>query len=201
MKLVADLQYFSPAIFFYYLNNSTHCIFDQYEHFQKMSFMNRCTLLGGNGPINLTVPLDGGRNQRSDMKEVKILNRENWQARHWKTITSCYNKSPWFDHYRDELEILYSLNFEFLIDWNLRCFQWICDKLAIKTPFSLSEEFVKDYDKNIYEDLRGRLMPSTINKNFPEVVRYPQVFGDRFGFVPNLSVLDYLFCVGPRHTF
>ena len=201
MKLIADLQYFSPAIFFSYLSNSTHCIFDQYEHFQKMSFMNRCTLLGGNGPINLTVPLDGGRNQRSLMKEVKILNRENWQDRHWKTITSCYNKSPWFDHYRDELENLYSLNFDFLIDWNLRCFQWICDKLAIKTPFSLSAEFVKDYDKNIYEDLRGRLMPSTINKNFPDVVRYPQVFGDRFGFVPNLSVLDYLFCVGPRHTF
>ena len=201
MKLIADLQYFSPAIFFSYLSNSTHCIFGQYEHFQKMSFMNRCTLLGGNGPINLTVPLDGGRNQRSVMKEVKILNRENWQDRHWKTITSCYNKSPWFDHYRDELENLYSLKFEFLIDWNLRCFQWIYDKLAIKTPISLSGEFVKDYDKNIYEDLRGKLMPSTINKNFPDAVRYPQVFGDRFGFVPNLSVLDYLFCVGPRSTF
>ena len=201
MKLIADLQYFSPAIFFSYLSNSTHCIFDQYEHFPKMSFMNRCTLLGGNGPINLTVPLDGGRNQRSVMKEVKILNRENWQDRHWKTITSCYNKSPWFDHYRDELENLYSLKFEFLIDWNLRCFQWIYDKLAIKTPISLSAKFVKDYDKNIYEDLRGRLMPSTINKNFLDVVRYPQVFGDRFGFVPNLSVLDYLFCVGPRSTF
>ena len=201
MKLIADLQYFSPAIFFSYLSNSTHCIFDQYEHFQKMSFMNRCTLLGGNGPINLTVPLDGGRNQRSIIKEVKILNRENWQDRHWKTITSCYNKSPWFDHYRDELENLYSLKFEFLIDWNLRCFHWICDKLAIKTPISLSGEFVKDYDKNIYEDLRGRLMPSTINKNFPEAVRYTQVFGNRFGFVPNLSVMDYLFCVGPRSTF
>jgi hypothetical protein len=201
MNLVADLQYFSPVIFFSYLNASIQCIFDQYEYFQKMSFMNRCTLLGGNGPINLTVPLDGGRNQKSVMKEVKILNTENWQDRHWKTITSCYNKSPWFDHYRGELENLYSLKFEFLIDWNLRCFQWICDKLAIKTPISMSVEFVRDYDKNIYDDLRGRLMPSTINKNFPDVVRYPQVFGDRFGFVPNLSVLDYLFCVGPRHTF
>ena len=201
MKLIADLQYFPPSIFFSYLGKSTHCIFDQYEHFRKMSLMNRCTLLGGNGPIILSVPLDGGRNQKTVIKEVKILNKENWQDRHWKTITSCYNKSPWFDHYRDDLEKIYSRKVEFLVDWNLACFEWICDKLSITTAYSLSQEFVRDYDKNEYEDIRGKLMPATINKQFPNVERYSQVFEDRFGFVPNLSVLDYLFCLGPKHSF
>jgi hypothetical protein len=198
MTLITDLQYFSPFIFFFYLDKFTHCVFDQYEHFQKMSFMSRCTLLGGNGPIILSVPLDGGRNQKTVFKDVKILNKENWQSRHWKTITSCYNKSPWFDHYRDDLEKLYARKFSFLTDWNLICFEWVCDKLAIRIPFSLSTGFVKDYDKNEFEDLRGKLMPATINKKFPDVDRYPQVFEDRFGFVPNLSVLDYLFCVGAK---
>lgn len=198
MTLIADLQYFSPSIFFYHLSISTHCIFDQYEHFQKMSFMNRCTLLGGNGPVILSVPLDGGRNQKTVMREVKILGRENWQDRHWKTITSCYNKSPWFDHYRDSLEHVYTHRFDYLVDWNMSCFEWICDKLSITTSYSLSEKFLKDYDKNEYVDLRGQLMPSTINSKFPGVERYPQVFEDRFGFVPNLSVLDYLFCAGPK---
>src|SRR6476620_2584871 len=146
MLLIADLQYFHPSIFFNYLSGATHCIFDQYEHFQKMSFMNRCTLLGGNGSVILSVPLDGGRNQKAVFKEVKILNKENWRDRHWKTITSCYNKSPWFDHYRDDLEKVYLRKFEFLIHWNLVCFEWICDKLSIRTNYSLSENFQKTYD-------------------------------------------------------
>jgi len=195
--LVADLQYFPPSIFFYHLSKSTHCSFDLYEHFQKMSFMNRCTLLGGNGPITLTVPLDGGRNQKNVLREVKILNRERWQDRHWKTITSCYNKSPWFEHYRAEVENLYVKRFDFLLDWNLTCFEWICAKLSIDTTYSFSQTFIKEYNKNEHIDLRGQLMPATINTKFANVPRYPQVFEDRFGFVPNLSVLDYLFCVGP----
>jgi hypothetical protein len=198
MTLIADLQYFPPSIFFYCLSRSTHCIFDQYEYFQKMSFMNRCTVLGGNGPVNLSVPLDGGRNQKTIFKDVRILNKERWQDRHWKTITSCYNKSPWFDHYRDELERLYCGRFDFLLDWNISCFAWACDKLAIATGYSFSEQFVKDYDENEYTDLRGELMPATINNQFQDIKRYPQVFEDRFGFTPNLSVLDYLFCVGPK---
>lgn len=200
MKYIADIQYFSPSIFFFNLGISSHCVFDQYEHFQKMSFMNRCVVLGGNGPIILSVPLDGGRNQKTVMKEIRILNRENWQARHWKTITSCYNKSPWFEHYRD-LEKLYTRNFSFLVDWNLNCLDWICDKLSLKIDYSLSDDFIRDYDKSAFEDLRGKLKPASMNRLFPNVKRYSQVFEDRFGFVPHLSVLDYLFCVGPRDFF
>lgn len=195
MYLIADLQYFSPVIFYYTLSDVKHCVFDQYEHFQKMSFRNRCTLLGGNGPINLSIPVDGGRNQRTVMKDVRILNKENWQDRHWKTITSCYNKSPWLAHYADDLTALYQKRFEFLLDWNLECFRWAADKLAITTPWSLSENYIDEYDKTEYVDWRSKLLPATINQNFPEMPRYPQVFEDRFGFVPNLSVLDWLFCV------
>ncbi|HUQ65827.1 MAG TPA: WbqC family protein [Flavitalea sp.] len=198
MTLIADFQYFSPYIFFLYLNKFDYCILDQYEHFQKMSFRNRCMLAGGNGVITLSIPVIGGRNQKTIVKDVRILRRENWQASHWKTITSCYNKSPWFDHYRDELAVLYTRKFEFLIDWNFTCLLWISDKLSIKTAYSFTDKYENKYDVKEFEDLRGRFMPSTINKNFTDAVRYPQVFEDRFGFVPNLSILDYLFCNGPR---
>lgn len=197
MTLVSDLQYFSPSIFYFNLIKSTHCIFDQYEHFQKMSFMNRCTLLGANGPVNLSIPLIRGRNQKTVIKDVRILNSDRWQDRHWKTITSCYNKSPWFDDYRDSLQRLYLRQFDFLIEWDIKCFEWVCDKLSINTRYSLTGKFVLEYESE-YVDFRGMLKPATINQQFPDPERYPQVFEDRFGFVPNLSVLDYLFCVGPK---
>jgi hypothetical protein len=130
------------------------------------------------------------------MKDLRILSKEKWQARHWKTITSCYNKSPWFDHYRDDLARLYERNFEFLVDWNLECFRWITDKLAMNITWELSESYRENYKEDEFTDLRNELLPASINQKFPDVKRYPQVFEDRFGFVPNLSILDMLFCVG-----
>jgi hypothetical protein len=132
------------------------------------------------------------------MKDVRIDNKENWQARHWKTITSCYNKSPWFDYYRDELEELYSRPYHNLMEWNIDGFKWVCDKMSIKTGWSLSETYNKNYVDDDVLDWRNHLKPSTINKLYPHAKRYPQVFEDRFGFVPNLSVLDHLFCAGNR---
>jgi hypothetical protein len=198
--LIVDSQYFPPLIFFKQLSLSSHCLFDQYEHYQKMSFRNRCTLLGGNGSIALSIPLEGGRNQKTPMKDVKILNKERWQDRHWKTITSCYNKSPWLHHYYEELEKLYSIKHTFLIDWNLKCFEWVTDKLSISTEWGLTDGYIDVYDSKEFLDWRNHLLPATINQKYPGQERYPQVFEDRFGFVPNVSILDYLFCVNRKLT-
>ncbi|MBO9572889.1 MAG: WbqC family protein [Chitinophagaceae bacterium] len=198
MTLVSDLQYFPSVIFFYELDKYTHCIFDQYEEYRKISFRNRCTLSGANGKIDLSIPLVGGRSQKTLMKDVTIDNKENWRARHWKTITSCYNKSPWFDHYRDELEQLYSSKPELLIEWNQECFKWVCDKMSIKTSWSLSSSYIREYNKNEFKDWRNHLVPNTLNKLYPLSKRYPQVFEERHGFITNLSILDYLFCQGNK---
>ncbi len=198
MTLVSDLQYLAPVPFYYELSTSSNCIFEQYERYQKMSFRNRCTLSGANGPVHLSIPIKGGREQNALMKDVVIDNSQKWQLRHWRTITSAYNKSPWLDFYRDELERIFSTRFELLMDWNLTCFKWSADKLAIRTPVSLSEKYIADYPVTECKDWRNRLLPSTINQLYPCPERYPQVFEDRFGFLPNLSILDKLFCDGGR---
>lgn len=198
MKIVIDIQYFPAVTLFSKLSGYTHCIFEQYELFEKMSFRNRCVIYGANGPINLTVPLSGGRNQRTVMKNVRVLNTTNWQANHWKSITSAYNKSPWFEHFRYELEHLYRKRFEFLVDWNLECFRWASAIVSPHIGYSLTESFIPQYDPHSYDDWRGRLKPATINRIFTSPDVYTQVFQDRSGFIPNLSILDYLFCAGPR---
>ncbi|MEP7257306.1 MAG: WbqC family protein [Flavitalea sp.] len=198
MTLIADIQYFSPVIFYIELSCSTNCILDQYEPYRKMSFRNRCVISGANGTIHLSIPLVEGRTQKRIMKEVRISNSENWQARHWKTITACYNRSPWFEFYRDELEGLYLSKADFLVDWNWSCFNWISSKMALKTPVALSEQYHPVYDAPGCLDWRSHLLPATINQLYPSLPRYAQVFEDRLGFIPNLSVLDKLFCQGPK---
>lgn len=197
MTLLSDIQYFSPIIWYLRVSEVSNCIFDTYEPFRKMSFRNRCTLLGPNGPVNLSIPVEGGRGQKCLMKDVRVATTDRWQVRHWRTLTACYNRSPWFEYFRDELEVLYTRPVSFLMDWNLSCFQWMDDKMSIETKISVTTARLPDVLPEDWDDWRGRLKPSSIRAAFPVVQPYPQVFEERFGFVPHLSILDLLFCVGP----
>ena len=149
---------------------------------------------GSNGIIKLTVPLEDGRDQKRLMRDIKIANKEKWQKQHWRTIFSCYNHSPWFEHYRDELEILYHRPFDFLLDWNLSCFEWTVKKLEWPVSISLTDSFQKSYDDMEITDRRNHILPKNY-LNF-EPLTYRQVFEERVGFLPNLSILDLLCCEG-----
>jgi hypothetical protein len=153
-------------------------------------------IAGGAGPIVLTIPLRDGRNQKRLMKDVLIDHRTTWRSTHWKTIVSCYNRSPWFEFYRDELDEIYKMSFEALADWNSACFKWILEKLELKLTVSLTDRWEENYDSGEYADWRNRFVPGSIQRRFPVAPRYRQVFSDRTGFIPHLSILDLLFCEG-----
>lgn len=196
MTLLSDLQYLPPSTLFKRSIEYSNIEFDIYEPFHKMSFRNRCVIAGSNGPVLLSIPLQEGREQRKPMKEVRIDNKRSWQDQHWKTIVSCYNRSPWFQFYGDEMEALYKAKFELLADWNMACWNWVTAKLGLGMPTNFSAGYQANYDPNKYIDFRGRLMPSTIQKQFPGPVIYRQVFEERTGFIPHLSIIDLLFCEG-----
>lgn len=162
-----------------------------------MSFRNRCQLAGSQGRIDLSIPLAKGRDQKTLMKDVKIAGAYRWQDQHWKTLLACYSRSPWFEFYRDQLDQLYRKPFHFLLDWNLACFEWTCQVLAISARVSLTDVYRPVYEEEV--DWRGKLLPKNITDTtlWPPVV-YRQVFEEITGFIPNLSILDLLFCEGQR---
>ena len=240
MNLITDLQYFPSVILYKNSNKFSNIVFEQYEHYQKMSFRNRCRVAGGEGAIDLSIPLVKGRDQKTLMKDVRIAGKEKWQDRHWKTLTSCYSRSPWFEFYRDGLEELYRKPFEFLLDWNLVCFEWSLGVLSWPVPFSLTDAWRDNYDPENWTDWRGKWLPrhqgiwhdpmvagtdrEGVREGLdPETnlagrsadpqdpghsrdlilqsaspIKYRQVFEERTGFLPNLSILDLLFCEGKR---
>src|ERR1700676_1263795 len=101
--IVSELQYFPPITFFTTLYKETYIYLDIYEVYRKMSFRNRCMVAGAQGIISLSVPLSAGRNQQLPVNEVLISDSENWQLRHFKSLRSAYNRSPFFEYYQDEL--------------------------------------------------------------------------------------------------
>jgi hypothetical protein len=221
MKLIIDIQYFPSVILYKSLYKFSNIVFDQYEAYQKMGFRNRCQLAGADGVVDLSIPLVKGRGQKTLVRDVRISERQPWAAQHWKTIVSCYNRSPWFDHYRDELEGLFKRQFDFLLDWDLACFEWSVRVLGLAIPVELTEGWVPEYSSWEEADWRGKLRPRDRAAGCGEgvgerssqgraglaglageagPVRYRQVFEERTGFIPNLSILDLLFCEGKNAT-
>lgn len=194
--VIIEIQYFAPCIFYKKVNKISHVEFDLYENWQKMSFRNRCIIMGAAGPVTLSIPLEEGRSQRRLTRDVRIANSYPWQSQHWKTIMSCYNRSPWFEFYRDELESLFKMEVNFLVDWNLACWNWAIKKLGMQVSTGTTSQYQAKGEVTKCLDLRNKILPKSIMQEFPDPVVYRQVFEERTGFVPHCSILDLLFCEG-----
>lgn len=196
--LVIDLQYFPSFDYVFTLFGYSNIIFAQYIDHRKMSFRNRCVVLGANGPINLTVPLVGGRDLKMKMSEVRIDNSERWQIRHMRSVVSAYNRSPFFEFFADSFSALYHQKFDLLEHWNIACLEWLITATRIKLNFTVDRNgtsLAENPDADIQCD---KFFPRSIGELKSVVLPYRQVFGEKFGFVPHLSVLDFLFCEGPE---
>ncbi|PUZ21738.1 hypothetical protein DCC81_24425 [Chitinophaga parva] len=197
--LLIESQLF-PTLYFYKTSIvAEKLLLEQWEHYQKVSFRNRYYIAGPNGRILLSVPLTKGKNQRTLVRDVKISNEEKWQDQHWKTLVSAYRRSPWFEYYEEELRPLFEQRFERLLDWNLACFDWVNERLGLELPYELTDEYVHHYDQNSgIIDARNRIQPGSDAPQDVDLPVYTQVFGERTGFLPNLSILDLLFCEGKQ---
>lgn len=169
------------------------------ETYQKNSFRNRCVIAGSNGLMNLSVPLERGRDQRALYRDIRISYADNWQVQHIRSITSCYRRAPYFEYFfGPAVEPLLQKRFDFLFDLNFEILQWVQKVYKIPTTISLTENFIQDYGEGII-DCRNQWKPSNYQKGAESFPYYFQQFEDRIGFQPNLSVLDAIFCAGPNH--
>jgi len=198
--LLIDNQYFPNIDYIKILFKNTYIIFSAFEAYQKMSFRNRCVVAGSNGLINLSVPVENGRNQKAPFKDVRISYRDGWQKQQWVTLLSCYNKSAFFEFYRDGLEKFFTDRVDFLFDLDLSILLWLKKILQFKAEIVVQEGPDAPLPTGDITDYRNRWMP----KNYTQAGlntfthNYYQVFEERIGFKQNLSILDILFNEGPN---
>ncbi|RYZ25119.1 MAG: hypothetical protein EOO10_19115, partial [Chitinophagaceae bacterium] len=124
-------------------------------------------------------------------------NSEKWQVRHFRSIVSAYNRSPFFDHFSNDLSILFGKKFDYLFDLNLACLDWLKIATGAKWTQSLSTGYQAHYDREIFMDLRNQFTPAKLLQKHNTDLTYRQVFQEKNGFIPRLSILDFLFCAGP----
>lgn len=174
-------------------------VIDIHETYKKQSFRNRCQILGSNGTLELSIPVIKPYGNRSATRDILIEYETNWMLVHWRAILSSYNQSPFFEIFEQELAHLYEKKEKFLIDFNQKVLLQLMSSLDSDVSINFSTEF-PGKDKGIF-DFRNSIHPKeSKQKTDPHYkpIPYYQVFGAKFGFVPNLSFLDLMLNEGPQ---
>ena len=193
MNQLIEIQYFGCICYYISVIKRKYIILEQFETYQKMSYRNRCQVLGPVKVLDLTVPLLGGRDQKSAIIDIRIDNQQRWQMQHWRTLESCYNKSAFFLHYRADLQNLLFASYESLWQLNVATISWVLKKLKASVAITYTESYEK-WPAGDCADFRNKFLPA--NRKQYELSAYQQVFEKPFE--TNLSILDLLFNLGPQ---
>ena len=194
MKIVLHPTYFPNIAHFSAIVNAEDVVFEMDDNFVKQTYRNRTYIYAANGKLGLNIPVIYTQKNRQKYRDIKIFNEDNWQNLHWKSLLSAYRTSPFFEYYEHELQHLFTEKADFLLDFNLKCFEVICDCLQLELFTTKTQTFQKIIEDKI--DLRHLV---NAKKEAPYTFEnYIQVFNNKHGFISNLSILDLLFNEGPN---
>ena len=219
MKVVIHQPNYLPYLgFFHKLSLAdTFVIMDDTQYDKKFTNRNKIKVPGN--WIWLTVPINK-KHKFVANKIVEINNEENWQSDHFKKINHSYSNSEFFKkNYKTFFEKIYSKKWDHLFTLNYELIIQLIDWLDIKI------EVIKESELNVKGNSTERLvniskkigaetyvsgiggkeymnekMFETNNikieyQNFKCPI-YKQVFNSEF--IPNLSIIDLLFNIGPE---
>jgi hypothetical protein len=183
------IEYFSKI-----LVHKENVLFENAENFQKQSYRNRATIHSPNGKLDLTVPVIKGSKSHTKVKDVRISYDFQWQRMHIMSLQTSYRSSAYFEFYENDFTLFYEKKWNFLFDYNEELTRLLLKLLKINSQINYTDSFEKDY-LNL-ADYRDSIHPK---HNSPEQFKtYFQVFEERNGFFPNLSIVDLLFNQGPQ---
>lgn len=165
--------YLAPISYYAELAKHRESSIDTNEPYRKQTLRNRCWIASPNGPLALTIPVVRFEPYRTPMRDIRISDHGNWRHVHWQALTSSYRRTPFFEFYADDFAPFYEKKWDFLIDYNQTLQQMVCELIGINS-YSSSKDCS------------------------PNPRPYYQLFSDRNGFMPDLSIVDLLFNMGPE---
>lgn len=168
------------------------------ENYQKQSYRNRCHFYAADGKQSLSFPIAHSEGTHKHLiSEVLIDYSKPWALQHKRAIISAYRTSAYFEYYQDELFAILDSKPERLLDLNTRLLEFFLDKIGIKAEIRMTENYSQNTD---CEDLREVIhpkRPDNILEKLELNKPYFQVFAEKHGFIPDLSIMDLLFNEGP----
>ena len=121
------------------------------------------------------------------VKDVMVDYSTDWVRKTEYAIRTAYFSSPFFIYYQDALFSIMDSRPSTLWELDLRLIEFFCEKTGIAPRLEETSSY-RGADIEIHPK-----RPSSYSGK-----PYWQVFADRSGFVPNLSIMDLLFNEGPE---
>lgn len=198
MTSILSTAYFPPVEYFYYINRCENAWIDGYENYQKQTYRNRCVIYSPNGPLSLVIPVIRPDKPKTLVKDILISYDEDWIKTHWRSITTAYNTSPFFLFYKDDIIKILEDKYKYLYDLNNKLLSKLTGIIGIETNIFRTNKYI---DQTAHLDLRNAITPKkSIHTKSQGLTHanYTQVFEAKYGFIPNLSIIDLLFNEGPN---
>jgi hypothetical protein len=203
--------------YFYKIASSDVFVLLDDVQFTKNGFTNRNRIKTAQGEHWLTLPVVQSGQFGQLISDCKIQQKELSCKKMINTLRMNYAKSGYAKMLLPEFEKTLSESSESLLETNISIIKWVCEKLHITTPIITSSSLAiegkesterliaickklnattyisgkggfKYQDEDLFKANHIQLQTSSFS---PPV--YQQLWGE---FIPGLSVLDTLFCVG-----
>ena len=191
MQAVICPAYLPNVPYFAWLCSQELVNFVTDTYYQKQTFRNRTPIYGANGKLNLTIPVMHTGEKKVQENAAVISYEMNWQNNHWKSICSAYKSSPYFEFYEYDLAPFFNKKTASLFDFNIHLIVKIMSLIEHRFTFhKVAWDPKKQIKLDVFLEAKNPLLL--------EQEIYTQVFEGKNDFLPNLSVLDVLFNLGPN---
>ncbi len=193
-QILLTSAYFPPISYMSLIAQSDLVYIEAHENYQKQSYRNRCYIAGPNGKQMLNIPVIKTNGNHTLITEVQLSEQMNWKKHHWNSIQTAYNSSPFMLYYEDEIKAIFFAQHQSLWELNMQLLELMIELLQLNTEIKTTTSFEINVDE--IKDFR-----QVINPKKEDGITYPnyiRVYEDKNEFMPNLSILDLLFNMGPE---
>ena len=190
-NIIIHPSYFPSISHYVAIVNSDIVTLEMEDNFQKQTNRNRMYIYSPNGIQLLNIPIKHSKETHQKIQDVRLETAFDWQKQHFKSLEAAYRTSPFFEYFEDDLIPIFTKKHTFLMDLNIQTMELVSKCLGINyAPEKTIEYFHEVKDKSDYRNLINGKKDST------QLEPYTQVFGEKHGFINNLSILDLLFNEG-----
>ncbi len=191
--------YLAPVRYYTQLYMAPKAMLETHDNYVKQTYRNRCVIAGPNGMQALTVPIEKPTFGKSAMRDIRISDHGNWRHLHWNALQSSYERSPFFEYYADDFRPFYEKRIDFLLDFNEGLQHTVLDLLDLHPVLQTTDSYCDSPSEDMI-DLREVISPKSPWQDDPlyRPQPYYQVFAHKHGFLPDLSIVDLLFNMGPE---
>lgn len=162
----------------------------------------RCVIADTRGPLQLTVPVARPeRHHGTRWADIRISLHGRWWEIHRTAVASAYGRTPFYEFVSDRFNAIWrsfadqECNLS-LMDLDAAIEAEICRQLGISAPV---------YTDTASDDaeIRRQALPPCGDKAAADIaaisiVPYWQVRSHELGFIPDMSILDLIFNLGPE---